>query len=72
MNTLKQGSVYKTSNTIVFCTHADEIRAKEIAGSYTIFLSGSLPPKGVQEIGFYSVRKEKQGEYDYLFEKTSF
>lgn len=65
MKKLENSSIYKKSNTIVFCSRAEESRAKEIAASFTIFVSDNIPPKGEQEIGIFTIQKKKVGEYDY-------
>ncbi len=66
MEVLENGSIYNRNNTIVICPQQEETHAKEIAGSFTIFVSNIIKPQTLQKIDFYSAQKERQGSNNYL------
>lgn len=66
MKVLENGSTYNKNNTIIICPQQEETRAKEIAGSFTIFISNIITPQTLQKIDFYSAQKERRGSDNYL------
>lgn len=62
MEMLEKGETYTPKNTLVVCDKKNLKQAEEIASGFDIVTFGAIE----DTISTYSIRKEKQGQYDYV------
>lgn len=62
MDVLEKGKTYMPKNTLVVCDKENLKQAEEIASGFDILTFGAIE----DTISAYSIRKEKQGQYDYV------
>lgn len=59
---LKKRKTYTPENTLVVCDEENLQQAEEVAPGFNVVASGAIE----DVIRAYSIRKEKQGRYDYV------